>query len=217
MSTQAALRIEPKNHREQEMLDVLLTHPWRVTDRELNPRHLKGKQKAIDAWIAAGLLTRNGTFSWSEYALAPGVIHDDQVRDAYARGVKETWRTLTDARARLDAAHAAEAHAAQALVDVLAGDTSDMCAQVAGAAVSMREQVNAIVRPLDNRSPIEIIVAESFELARVRDQIDARGYDWDEILTRAQDMLAEEQAAEDAAAAALAAIDPEADPLGGDA
>lgn len=192
---------------------MLLTHPWQVTHRELNRRNLKGRTRALEEWIAAGLVHCTGRRSWNTYALDPGARHADQVIDAYARAMMGPWRDIQRAMAQMEAQHASERTAATELADALinAPCSSDTQAQIAGTVAAHISATRAI----------RTIADGTYTLSALRAQVERSGICWADVTTRAGAMLADadaQAAARDAAdQAAQAALDPEADPLGGDA
>jgi len=214
MSTRTSALIQPANAAEQEMLDLLLRYPHGVRVSDLNPKKRVRRGEALTRWQDAGWLTSAGTQYWPMVALAPAAIDPDQQVDAHARAVMDDWRLIGDAHGMLEREHVHQIGALASIDELVHTST---CAQ------ELMEGFSALQRSpaLSMRATLDQVANAIWQVHRVRLQAEGSGVDWEDIIERSEEMIAQARSAEDAARRAAEAqatsIDPNADPLGGDA
>lgn len=211
MSTTQTARIVPKSAAEQEMLDLLLRYPDGIREDDLNPKKRVRRGQALDEWKAAGWVIDDGTGRHRpRVKLAPAAIDPAQQVDAHARTLQADWRTVMEARARLDAQWRITTALIDAMPD-LVRNAADIHA--------LDEDFAALQASPDwpARSLLDEATSAVWGIRRVRAQAEASGVDWVAIVARAEQLNAAEDAVATAAARRARAADPEADPLGGDA
>lgn len=212
--TMTALDFTSVTTAEQEMLDLMLLHPQGIREDDLNPKKRVRRAAALARWKVDGIVIPVGTHYYPRVQLDPAVVTPEALRDAHARALAPHWRILQDADAALEEQRAFAAQVVARVPDLL---------RATGSSNQIAEDFGALQHSADwpRRSVLDEVANASWGVYRVRIKFDKTGLDWQELIDRTEELIAAERVAEAASAAAEAArqamIDPDADPLGGDA